>query len=790
MAEQEEEIVIIQEDEAAAQPSTDEINKEKEKSSKKTDDTNKKQLLIFAALAAVLVLLLGILAVVVVMKIKKKDKPHTLSTTSIEKKLQNHTTKIKPSKIEHLIAKANYLYTNGQKQQALKIYEYIAQYSEAISQYNLGVARLKNKQYKEALQSFQQAIQNGEKRCVSALNAAVCSLYLNNKEDFSYYINMAKAYLPNEINSPLYPYYYTLIKFYSQHYYEALASVSKTTSKEYEQRTKELKAKLSAFFQSDYPAIEALEDIHNEKNNYFSRALLYARVGDLSLAKTNFEAALVKRDMPKKATAGLIYTKLKMGLIDDAANDLKAANKKYKENIFENYPITVFLKKTLFNPIKAQEVYRQDIKKNESIIFQELFYFSPYKIFNANQTINYIRKGNATSYIDSIDSAEGFLQKSSSTSSVNKGIAQAIKLALNFKIRQANTILKQLVKIQPKHSILHYNLALTYAQLGDMHNAYKHFIWSYHLNAKNYLPGIYAYMCSKLIHKEDKKLLSTLKNTLAEDMEKSKEQLQFYTTLLQISQNDWLDGVDWLDNNYKKRPIYLAMNHLIALHLNKQQTAVQSAKKLILLLPKEILPHIMYMNAKFYNDEKPQYAKHVMNYLQKQHFHYNDLYYGAAITHSLFIQEYLISGKIYQLVQLLQHKLDVTTDQDVIDIEQALALALFYNKEFEKSYILYNSLVDTFKIRDAKTLFLASTAAIGANHHANAIALLELSKLQDRKYKETRYALGLLYMEINNPQGAVIEFGHMKTNNFHSHFFNFNIDTAKLTFKHQHPNEN
>jgi len=299
MAEQEEEIVIIQEDEAAAQPSVEEV--EEENTNDEDEAEKKKQLLIFAVLAGVLVLLLAVLAVVIVLKVKNKKQNHTISTTAIEKKLQTDKVKIKPSKLEHLIAKANYLYTNGQKQQALKIYEYIAQYSEAISQYNLGVARLKNKQYKDALQSFNLAIQNGEKRCVSAINAAVCSLYLDNKEDFEYYLNMAKAYLPNEIKSPLYAYYYSLIKFYSQNYYEALTSIDKTNSPEYLEQTKKLKAQLSALFQSNYPAIEALEDINH--NNYFSRALLYARVGDLTLAKTNFEAAIVKHDMPKKATA-------------------------------------------------------------------------------------------------------------------------------------------------------------------------------------------------------------------------------------------------------------------------------------------------------------------------------------------------------------------------------------------------------------------------------------------------------------------------------------------------------
>ena len=117
-----------------------------------------------------------------------------------------------------------------------------------------------------------------------------------------------------------------------------------------------------------------------------------------------------------------------------------------------------------------------------------------------------------------------------------------------------------------------------------------------------------------------------------------------------------------------------------------------------------------------------------------------------------------------------------------------MAYALFFNKNFEESYVLYNELIDNAKIRDARTLFLASLASIEANHHANAIALIELSKLKDRKFLESRYALGLLYLEVGNPRGAQIEFANMRSNNFHSKYFNFDIDLEKLTFKKQHPN--
>ena len=780
MAEHEEEIVIIEDSDAAAQGSVEEEG-QSSKSAPKEED--KKRLLIFGGIAVLLVLIITVLVVVLIVKIKKRHEQKPLSTVSIEQQLQKRPTKkIEPSKLENLIAKANYLYTNGQKEQALKLYEYIAQYSEAISQYNLGVARLKNKQYKEALQSFNKAIQNGEKRCVSAINAAVCSLYLGDKESFRYYIDLAEAYLPNEINAPLYPYYYTLIQFYRQNYYEALAAIKKVENPEYQKQKNRLHAKLAALFGSDYDAIESLEELKGDEIA-LSKAELYGRVGDLILAKSNFETAIAKGVEPKESTIGLIYTKLKLGHISDASSDLKNAIDIYDDALLEDDPIKVFLKRSLFEPLAAQTQFRKDILEDPYIIFSEIFYFSPYKIFNANQTINYIRKGNATAYIDSIDSAETFLQKSASTSQVNKGIARAIKLALHFRVRQANALLEKLVKIQPKHAILHYNLALTYAQLGDMHNAYKHFIWSYHLDAKNYLPGIYAYMASKLIHNEDTKLLSTLKEAIAN--EDDNEQTDFYKHLLYVTQGHYYTAIDWLDNTYKTRPVYLVLSHIIAMHMQKQENAVRSAKELTALLPREILPHILYMTAKFKDYSKPLYAKESASYLSRQNFSYEDLYYGAEITRSLYTREMLLTGRIAKLVSQLQHRLDITIDKDITDTELSLALALLFNKNFEEAYVLYNHLIDEEKIRDAKTLFLASVASIAAKHHENAIALLELSKLKDRKFQESRYALGLLYLEVGNPRGAQIEFANLNSNNFHSKYFNFDIDLDKLTFRQQ-----
>ena len=82
--------------------------------------------------------------------------------------------KFEMTKIDGMIQKANALYLRGEMEQALKIYEQIAVYSESLSNYNLGVAQMNQRHYQNALQAFKKAIESGENQTVAAINAAVC----------------------------------------------------------------------------------------------------------------------------------------------------------------------------------------------------------------------------------------------------------------------------------------------------------------------------------------------------------------------------------------------------------------------------------------------------------------------------------------------------------------------------------------------------------------------------------------------------------------------------------------
>jgi tetratricopeptide (TPR) repeat protein len=779
MADQEE-IIIIEESDAAGVEKT--VAATTESSDEKPSLLKNKKIIILASGALVLLLALGG-GMVFLLSGNSEGKKTTLEEPI--KATPSAEEIIEPSELENMIERANYLYANGNADEALKLYEKIALYSEAISQYNLGVVQLKEGEYQEALDNFKRSIANSENRCVSAINAAVCCLNLKREKDFNYYINMAHSYLPQESNSPMYSYYYALVNYYKGNYLEALSALKHPTTEEYQTTQNKLRSKISAMFGSFGDAITALENPKQEEDS-FSLGLLYANLGDLDKAKKYLNDAILQNDTPIQERLALAYVYLKSGLHRDASRLIKEATDANPEQVYAPYPIRIFLKPSLYNPDDLQSIYREQKEDNRLKIYQSIFYFAPYKIFNADQTINYIRKGTANIYIDNIASAKEYLQTSTRASSVDYGIVLSVQKALKFRLRDANQQLITLLKRNPQHSILHYNLGLTYAQLGDIPKAHEHFLRSYYLDANNYMSGLFAIMSADMIGKDSLKLSSILKDNLSQEPEK--EEFELYRTLFDITQNNIPSSSKWLDKKYKERPLYLALNVAIASEMNQKEDARQYAKRLSALQPNDILPHLMVIDTHF-GDQKPKvFAASAINYLKKQSFHYDDLYFGPQITRDRAILMSAMTGQLTPFIQRLETRLQITTDHTA-DIMGALAQAYFYNQDFEKSYTLYNQLIDTHKIRDEHTLFMGASASIGAEHYENAIALLELSKIKNPTYLESRYALGLLYLQNRNNPAAIIQLDKMGNTGFKSRNFDFEIDTEKLASEPQnyHP---
>ncbi|NWF66018.1 MAG: tetratricopeptide repeat protein [Campylobacterales bacterium] len=766
----EEELIIIEDEEASS--SSKEQENEQDLKAKEEEQKKKKKLIIIGSISAVATILIITIALIFIFK-SKKEPIKDINTTEITEKTKNDKPKLKVTELEELIKKANILYNQGNKKEALKLYEQIALYSESISNYNLGVAQIKEKAYDKALESFKKSIENSENRCVSALNAAVCSLYLGKDNLFQYYIDLSWAFLQDEANSPLYSYYYALINYYKNQYFETLIPLNNPTSDFFLETQNHIKSKIYALFGDDLKAIDTLEkSLYSDDELYLG--MLYARVGEYDLAYNHIQKAIANGYELQKSEMSLALILLKRGDITQASNYL---DKLYQadENISEMYPIKVSLKDTLFDIHLAQQNFKRDLMDNKRKLYSLFFYYAPYMVFNADSTISYIRKGTVNIFLNETKSALNILDRSSTLSNVNLSIAKGIKLALDFRIKDANELFKSLIDKFQTHSILHYNLALTYAQMGDIVNAQKHFQRSYHLDPKNYQAAIFTMMCAELLEMEYKKIYESVLEDLEELEDDKNIDTIFYKSQIDLIKGNNTSVVRWLETKKDDRPIYLLLDIVISQKIGNEAELKDKSNRLKELLPKDLISNILFLYSQYANLDIKDFSKKVQQHIKSHELDLNAIYYGPDIARDMYVKLNYISGILIHLKDRLKDRL-LVEKIDTRGVLKSLALSNIYLNEFEEAFAQYNKMIDDMKIKDTNTLFLASVAAIGANHHENAIALLELAKLTDKSNLDARLALGLLYQQVKNFKGANFQYKMFKDKKFISEYFDFDID--------------
>ncbi len=766
------EIIIIEDSEAAG-ISQKSDNKQQEIEEIFNSSFKKQTILII--IGSILILIIIGSVVILLLHHSKRPAPLVPSIFTSQTKPGYSPNSNISSKIEKMIKKAGYLYNHNHKNEALILYKRIAKYNEALSRYNLGVAQLKANNYKKALSTFKQALRNHDKMCVSAINAAVCSLHLHQTANFKYYINLAYAYLPAEINSPLYYYYYALIKYYKRDYLEALAALNHPNSNYYHKPALLLKRKLDVLFGNYNSAIK------NYSNNYSQKdalpvGLLYANIHKYHLAAIYLKSALKNKNNRLKAQMALALVDIKSHRYHLASHNLKEVTSLFHKQSYRPYPIKVFLKNTFLNQQSAQKYYRYLLNNSVSMQYLEIFHFAPYKIFHPTATIENINKGNINIYLNDIKSAQKYLRKSQFLSTINFTIANAIDKAILYKIRQANKILKTVQNRYPKDSILQYDLALTYMQLGNIPMAYKHFTTSYYLNSNNYLAGVFSMISAKLLHKDNTQFNKIVKTNIAQANTIQNKYLDF--ALLDLFAHDYLGASKWLSSTKNNKPIFLILKTIVFRHIHKHKLALKYADILRKQTPQDIVSNLVYINEKLKNNNTINYAKNTLFFIKNHDFNYNAIYDGSYIARYLYAYQSLFTGTIYQLNQIVEHKLYSSTN-NIKDIIYTAALTDLLSHKYEQSYVLFNQLTNQYNINNDRTLFLAAVASIAAGHHANAITLLTLAILQNPHSARSHYALGLLYLENKNNIGAAIQFNLLPAM-FKSHYFNFNINQNTL----------
>ncbi|EKS2638125.1 tetratricopeptide repeat protein [Campylobacter coli] len=675
------------------------------------------------------------------------------------------------TRVDGMIQKANALYLKGEVEQALKVYEQIAVYNESLSNYNLGVSQMNEGKFDEAFDSFKKAIANGENQSVAAINAAVCALKLNDKEKFKYYIDLAQVYLPKEGKSKLYDYYLALINYYKGYYPEALQMLQRVNSEPYTDVAKYLSAKIYAKMDFDAKSVQQL----NTQGSFepsLSLGLLYARMGEYDKAKIALNTAMkIERDFNQSLSA-LTLVDIKTGDFQDMLLRLQDTyrNDEDKYKILDRYKIKVRLNKELFNIAIAQRNFSNDILKKQKDQFDLLFYFAPYQVFDSKQALLYIKKANITNFVDDSSDGQSYLARSQALSSTNVKISNIINDALNQKLRLANKEFQALLEDYPEHSILQYNLALTYAQMQNYELAYKHFSSSYHLNPKNYLAGAFAMFCGKLSDNDTTKLYHEILDNIAAD---SNFKANMQKNMLFLANGDYISMLPYLDENGQKTPLNLIFETIIAKNNNLNNQVDVRIAKLRSELPQDIVANILYFNSLNSNLNIKEYAQNAQIHFKNLQVDYRSVFGGSNIARELYVNLMHIAG----LLNLERQKFKTLINTSKVKDEgmiQTLAYLDIFAQQYEESYALYNTLIDEYGAKDSRTLFLASVAAVGANNPNSAIALLQLSKLTDKNNKESKVALGLLYQEVGNYEAAMTQYRTLP-NDFKSEFFTFDI---------------
>ena len=733
---------------------------------------SKKKLFIIIGVAVLLLVILAILLVILL----KKEKKEQVDTTSIVKNIENNyqTQNFGASKIDEMINKANQLYERGNKFEALKIYENVAVYNQSLSNYNLGVSQMKQEKCDEAIVSFNKAITDRENTAVSAINAAVCSLELNNTKNFNYYIGLADSFLQYESNSPLYSYYYALINYYKGNYYEALQALSHPSTDDYKGEYAYLSAKILSLLGDDETAISKLEGQKAFKAD-FTLAQLYARLGKYDKARDYLAKASKNTPNPDliKMTEALID--LKTGYYGDAAifiKDVYDYNATLPNKI---YKIKTILKPDLFDISLAQIHFSDDMFFDRTRRYETLFYFAPYKVFDAKQSIDYIRKGGVSVFLDDTSAANDYLSQSAAASKVNAKLSEAIAKALNYRLKEANKDFEELAKAYPNHSILQYNLALSYAQLRNFSLAAKHFIASYHQDVNNHLAGIFGAICMDINRNLNPKLIEEIGENLEND--KNLKPINLYASLLSLINGNQSAMIRWLEEPKEQTTLNLAFDIIISKITNNDELMSKKADELIKILPNDIICNILNFISKNKEQNIKEYAKAIQIYFNGKQLDSNAFYHGADIIKKQYIKLLQISGLLTRERDRLRAELKSAPKN--INLIQTLAYVDIFTNDFEESYKLYNQAIDEFKVNDAGTLFLASVAATGADKIANAIALLELTKLGDASAIENRAALGFMYQQIDNIKAALIQYNKLGNVEYENEFYDFEIDNER-----------
>lgn len=688
------------------------------------------------------------------------------------------------SSVANLIIKGNVLYDQGYRQEAYEVLRKIADFSQSIASYNLGTMELKSQLYQDAIVAYNDSIQTGQNVSASAINAAVAALKLDRFDLYGHYVKVANDNLSEIINEPFYSYVYALVSYYKDKYFEALSPLLNPNSLDFSAQNNRLAAHIFTIFGDDTNALTHLQAAARPEDNK-AIGLLYARKGEYTPARNHLVKFLQQHPSDVEALMALQIVELKLGNYAAAAASLDsiASSKKIHEQAKTTYPIKVIINPELFDVGIAQKTFwERDFENKDKIGYKMLFYFAPYRVFDAKRALEEITQASNFAQLN-ITEGKNILLRSATTAKIDKEIIRTLVVLESKDLRQALVFLKNATKTNPNHAILYYNLGLVYAQLGRYDDAYAHFIRSYYLDQSDYLSGIFAVLAGRFSHKDTERvvfdMVQSFQNHEIQDHTQDPIKHTFIENFLNYLNGNQIQESDWVAQAKVKEPIYYALEFVYALKNKDKQSMLANINALKAVFPNDVVVNILVVLTKSFGESLQDISLNMYNLFNSNTLDLRPLYYGGALPRELYVYTGFITGSLQNQARIMQNHL-TAKDNDPRGTLQTLGTISIYQKDFQKAYAIFNMLVDELKEDDSHTRFLTAVSAVGAGNYANATLLLQLAKMETPTAYEARYALGLLYQAAQNYKAAATNYNFVSLANFRSEFFDFQIDTQKI----------
>lgn len=688
------------------------------------------------------------------------------------------------SSVDNLIIKGNMLYGQGYRQEAYEVFRKIADFSQSIANYNLGTMELKSELYQDAITAYNDSIQTGQNISASAINASVAAFRLNRFDLYGYYLKLAGDNLSEIINEPFYSYAYALVSYYQDRYFESLSPLLNPNSIDFATQNHRLAAHVFTIFGDDVNALEHLKAAANPEDNK-AIGLLYARQAQYPMAKSHLLRYLQEHPNDIESLMALQIIELKLGNYAEAAANLDfiTSQKKFQQIAKTTFPIKVVINPELFDVSMAQKSFwERDFENKDKIGYKMLFYFAPYRVFDAKKALEEITQASNFAHIN-ITEGKNILLRSATTSKIDREIIRTLVLLESKDLRAALEFLKSSTASNPNHAILYYNLGLVYAQLGQYEEAYSNFIRAYYLDQDDYLSGIFAVLTGRFSHKDTDRVVFDMVRSYQDHEEqehiKDPTQHRFYGNFLNYLNDNQIQESDWIEQAKHKEPIYYALEYVYALKNKDKDAMLTRIGQLKELFPNDVVINILAVLTKSFGDNVQDISINMYNLFSSDSLDLRPLYYGGALPRELYVYTGFITGSLQNQARIMQDHLTAGSE-DPRGTLQTLGMIGIYQKDFQKAYTIFNTLVDELHEDDSHTRFLAAVSAVGAGNYGDATLLLQLAKMETPTAYEARYALGLLYQAAGNFKAAATSYNFISLADFRSEFFDFQIDTQKI----------